>query len=247
MPNWCENKLTVSGLPEEIKRVRPYLLRENPQTETIILDFNCFIPMPEALQIPCGSLGEKTQALLVQAHNAAFDDEVIEKFVFPYKVDEVQALFLSLKAREMGWTIGGFIQWLKEDSTRQDELGFDLPLGRLYVENQIKYGSANWYDWAYSHWGCKWNANTQYITEEKDYIICDFDTLWGPPEIWFDSLCETYPCLLLRLDYYEPGCNIAGSIENTDGHSSHKQFNDEEMREFALKVFGYCFDDVETE
>lgn len=240
MPNWCENKLTVTGSSEEIKQIRKCLLSKVPQTNEVILDFNCLISMPKAVQIDCGSLGERSHFLLKKSKDAPFDDEVIEKLIS----NEAKALSLSLRARQEGWTFGGFIQWLEQSDIRQKELGFNLQLGRLYAKNLKKYNARHWYDWALSNWGCKWNATTRYIDEENEHIICDFDTPWVPPENWFDSLCKEYPDLSLQLDYYEPGFNFAGSIKNDNGSSDHYQFNcDNKIREFTLSVFGYYFGD----
>lgn len=246
MPNWCENKLTIIGSTEEIKQIRKSLFSENPQTHEVILDFNCLIEMPKAVQIDCGSSGDRAVSLLRKPKDAPLDDEAIEKLIF----NKTKALSLSLRARQNAWTFGDFIYWLNEDINRQEDLGFDLQLGQLYEENQIKYNAVHWYDWALSNWGCKWNADTQYVDEDDDGILCDFDTPWGPPENWFISLCKAHPNLSLKLDYYEPGCNFAGSIESNNGSINHHEFTDDnEMRKFTLDVFGYCFteDGLETE
>lgn len=50
-------------------------------------------------------------------------------------------------------------------------------LGRIQVENYIKYGYANWYDWSCAKWGTKWDADVVDINDKS----ITFDTAWDAP------------------------------------------------------------------
>ena len=54
-------------------------------------------------------------------------------------------------------------------------------LGRIYVENQEKYGERTAYGWVCTHWGTKWNARSSYILEIGEFLLVTFDTAWAPP------------------------------------------------------------------
>jgi hypothetical protein len=53
MPNWCSNKVVVTGLVEEIARFRQTCIRPDEEG-TSCFDFNSLIPMPEILRDTVG-------------------------------------------------------------------------------------------------------------------------------------------------------------------------------------------------
>lgn len=58
-------------------------------------------------------------------------------------------------------------------------------LGKKYLDNYIKYGYCNWYDWTIANWGTKWNVNydcqVEYSKSKEEYSIV-FDTAWCCPK-----------------------------------------------------------------
>ena len=77
-----------------------------------------------------------------------------------------------------------------------------------------KYGSDNWYDWALSNWGTKWQArNVKLVVKRKDYCRFVFMTAWSPPEGIYRKIRELFPDLSISWFYDEPGMQFAGYLE----------------------------------
>ena len=75
----------------------------------------------------------------------------------------------------------------------------------------------NWYFWRVNNWGCKWDVGeTDYYDAEPDYgyVHYEFMTAWGPPNGIYDTLCEKFPNLDIIWFYHEPGCQLAGYLNN---------------------------------
>ena len=90
--------------------------------------------------------------------------------------------------------------------------------GNLGLEERLKYGDLNWYDWSYEHWGTKWNACDPKV--EHSDMVCDgtnearitFDTAWSAPIPVFEALAKQYPDLSIVVNYadedYGSNCGI---------------------------------------
>ena len=237
MPNFCENKLTIyTSTREEMAQIKMRLLTNNTEPE---LDFGCLIPMPTDLDIVCGGYGERSRLLLELDTALLVTDELIADKIMWYFAEDRLMLFLSLLAQQEHWTVGDFITWLKNNPEREQEFRFDLNLGQRYLDNLTKYGETTWYDWRIRHWGCKWNADTTELDIGDNALICFFETPWGPPNQWFEVLCETFPKAELRLEFLEIGGGIAGTLSNDEGTYYSHYLDDAEIEKFAQEVFGY--------
>lgn len=91
--------------------------------------------------------------------------------------------------------------------------------------NRITYGYANWYDFAVSEWGTKWdigNEQVQWTTAAKnDYdesaeaeLTFGFDSAWSPPIEIYEEL--TRLGVQVVATYWEPGMDFAGVYDNGD-------------------------------
>lgn len=147
MPNWCENRISISGDKDKIDAFKKTALKGGE------FKFNNLIPMPEELQN----------------------------------------------------TTSG---WLGEGTPEQKELE------KKQVENLKKYGYKNWYDWANDVWGTKWDVDADVLAEDDDYIEILFDSAWCPPIGVFNYINKAYPDLNVSWFYHEPGCEIAGYLNN---------------------------------
>jgi hypothetical protein len=89
----------------------------------------------------------------------------------------------------------------------------------------------NWYGWAVSNWGTKWNSydgdnkvpdifartnpnSLRFITDKKEEeAICllsyGFSTAWSPPEPVVSSLSEMFPDTVIRFCFIEEGEGFA--------------------------------------
>jgi hypothetical protein len=97
-----------------------------------------------------------------------------------------------------------------------DELRETTSPNKVSADDMIeKYGSADWYDWALSNWGTKWDISDDsiYIDEEtKDEIKIYFDTAWGPPIRVYEVLEQRGN--EVEASYYEPGMGFVGEFRN---------------------------------
>jgi hypothetical protein len=146
MPNWCYNRVDISGEPEEMDEFREFI-----SSEESAFDFNKVKPMPKEL--------------------------------------------LEVRVPRI-------------DKSPEAE--------KLSKELKEKYGDDNWYDWALSNWGVKWDVTVSKddVTDEGDYIQYAFDTAWGPPHEIYKAIREKFPNLGITWFYDEPGMEFAGYLNN---------------------------------
>lgn len=114
----------------------------------------------------------------------------------------------------------------------QELLDISSPAPKQFQEINIKkYGHADWYGWCVSNWGTKWDpgpfdGDIIQIKEKKSKkskvseFTCAFDSAWAPPVQAFETICEKYPELSLRLEYFESGCSFFGVAEGEGGSFS---------------------------
>ncbi|MDK9431172.1 hypothetical protein QP016_10630 [Gallibacterium anatis] len=247
MPNWCENTLEVDTTDATLaKAIAEKVFRFDPKEKERIVDFNLLIPMPEELNITCGSFGDFSETLLRLDQPQTLTDNLIADYITE---NERKGLRLSLLSRQNNWTIGNFVDFLRNNPDEQNYFGYDLALGQAYIDNQLKYGARTWYDWAYNNWGVKWNANTQYCDEFNDgntcFYVC-FDTAWNPPNEWVNTLIQTFPDAKIKLTYFEPGIFFGGIESSDETETCYYQYPDSTKQ--ALKIaeeFGYSEEDFE--
>ena len=145
MPNWCFNKVTVTG---DKKKMDVFKNKAFVNDE---FKFQNLIPMPkELLDTTSGYLGENTP--------------------------------------------------------KQKELE------KQQARNIKKYGYKDWYDWAYSKWGTKWDVDAYVEWDGDDVIEITFDSAWGPPEGVHKYIVNEFPDLSVSWFYDEPGMEVAGYL-----------------------------------
>ena len=83
--------------------------------------------------------------------------------------------------------------------------------------------AVNWYDWAVSNWGTKWDVDTEGLefTDNGDgtaSIEGWFDSAWAPPIGAYEKFLDDMDNCSLTASYYEPGMDFGGfwSSENGD-------------------------------
>lgn len=119
------------------------------------------------------------------------------------------------------------------------DLSFQLDFEKIVSPHSHNRFSEDTEEWNRRHWGCKWNADTVSLEITSESIICFFDTPGSPPQYWFSSLYEHFPSLELRLDYFEPGMQFAGTIYSIDGQSYNEEVSHNEIAEFAEQIFEF--------
>ena len=81
--------------------------------------------------------------------------------------------------------------------------------------------AVNWYDWAVTNWGTKWDVSLEGIeyTDNGDgtaTISGYFDSAWSPPIEAYNRFLEANEDCSLTGSYYEMGCDFAGFYDNGD-------------------------------
>lgn len=226
MPNWVQNNITFSGDEAEIKEMLEAI--KDDETGFGSVDFNKIIPMPESLNIECGSRTSK-------------GIEMVKQYL--EKPEEFK--------REEG-TLDEFIVDLREhseDITDEEEKKI-WDIGVSAVENIHRYGSPTWYEWAHKNWGTKWNACECAEVNENTKSIC-FQTAWSTPFPVIVKLSEMFPNIEIQTEFADEdiGQNCGkytfkGGELKSEWHPSNKESNKEAL-EFAAKVWdteldSYC-------
>ena len=149
MPNHVENRLTFECSPEELQKILEDIQydpdRSNEEYTGIgTFDFNKIVPMPESLNIECGSRTDRSIDYYLNAINPKTADFGIPKYTFDRFTSLVNQLnekrsFGHFKTRMTGDEIA--------EATKYDTPDDILKLGKTAVTNFINYGSTGWYDW----------------------------------------------------------------------------------------------------
>lgn len=245
MPNWCQNKLQICCEQTNAEQLKSRLFAQDEKGEWY-LDFELLVPMPASLNIECSTAGDHAMQFLKLSPNKRLTRPLLKKYI---RSSEVERIYR--KAKQCRWYVGDFTRWLLKHPDEQKVLWLNLDLGQQYLSNLAQYGHKDWYDWSYANWGCKWNvcaSSCEVIFHDCGDIDCFFDTPWGPPDNWFDTLCKTFPDVEFTLSFFESGMWFAGEyVANLDGSHYEITIDDSEIREFAENVFGEEFYDEDDE
>ena len=150
MPNHIENRLIFECSPEVLQRILEDIQydpdRSNEEYTGIgTFDFNKIVPMPESLNIECGSRTDRSIEYYLNAINPRTADFGIPKYTF----DRFTSLVNQLNEKR---SFGHFKTRMTVDeiaeATKYDTPKDILKLGKTAVTNFINYGSTGWYDWA---------------------------------------------------------------------------------------------------
>jgi hypothetical protein len=99
------------------------------------------------------------------------------------------------------------------------------------------------YDWENRNWGVKWGAtsaeiSSQYGDDEEYTVKYHFDTPWGPPIPFLDTLASLYPELYFELKYFESGMGFCGEYLWEGGVNTFQDhrdiYDEEELNRYQL-------------
>ena len=195
MPNHVRNIIVIEADKAKITEILDAI--KNDEEGIGSIDFNKLIPMPETLNIECGSSTLKGLEMfsdmrgkyekLMQILNTTPDSE---KFMFAVKLKK--KLEKEIK-----------------DMSEEDRKLFDL--GKRAFENIQNYGAPTWYEWSVDNWGTKWNAYD--FDYDKDKTIY-FNTAWSAPHNILQALSEKYPEVQLEHSWADEdiGYNVGERI-----------------------------------
>lgn len=192
MPNWCNNRLVVTG---DEKLLKKFLKKVKDKKGGFT--FSILVPIPAELNITSGSTVDNARAV-IRAEDGDWTE--VDKFIgYP------------------AWRKSALIEdYMPQKEQRKKMLaymkdGADMEQGRQSFINEKKYGCKDWYQWSIRNWGTKWDAAESSIEDMlPDWIEINFDTAWGPPIEWVLAVEEIFPALNFQLHYDEPGMAFKG-------------------------------------
>ena len=182
MPNWCENKLVITGPAEEITAFQDLII-EGTRTNDYgkeELDYqlcNKALPMPAILE---GTRHPHLETREVPSDYAKWlADENNETWTQEYYDERVSSWETSY------------------DKTQQalEEIGI-----------------GDWYTWQNKNWGTKWgDCDTRLIARTETSLYFEYETAWGPlSHDFFVSVSKRFPNLEFVNTYEEGGMAFLG-------------------------------------
>ncbi len=226
MPNWCGNKLIITG-PDV-----PRVLNAIGGGEAVI-SFKKISPIPEALEIAAGPS-------IVLAIGAVAREDV-DFFVTALKnimdvlpqapmlrmdlgfllsnfdhAEKEAALYARIDQRlESGLYLTDFLDEAPAEQNYRFTLENLVETGKMALSNIVTFGAANWYTWCVQNWGTKWDCgdDSRIIYQDDHSAIIVFDTAWSPPTPIVVRLGQQFPKFKFRLSWHEGGNGIQGRLD----------------------------------
>lgn len=224
MPNWCYQKLAVTGPAASISEFKT---RYMPGGK---LSLNAIVPMPESLDVADASYGH-------WGYKAQYGnwEELLSHPRF------YGAPLSATLSRE------DFLVWLRTTSVDRECRDAMLRDGKTYRANELAYGHRTWHGWRVEHWGTKWEIaenDQKLLVDEPGSIEIEFQTAWSPitPALMLASMNDSG--LVFELDYLDEGGGFAGHWHLSD---THIEDTSRDWKGFAADVFGWAFEDEKEE
>lgn len=215
MPNWCDTTIQVSLKPTSSKNEKAEAQKQfdefvkkfeeankdNKEIENYSF-LRVFYPIPKDLNITSGSATDNGIAVLLSSkyNDHKKIDEMLEwPWVKNEGITNREDLIIRLTTGE------------HKDCTNLKE-------GQQAIDNIVKYGVKDWYEWCIQNWGTKWDININDINTNPNHLTICSSTAWSPCLEGVTKISEDYPLLHFRVDYAEPGMGFQGyaEIENGD-------------------------------
>jgi hypothetical protein len=197
MPNWCNNKLVISGTVEKIAEFKKTLGSDGD------FKFSQTIPMPRGFQG-------------IMVGNAKINGKQVthwrEQTLTPPRVK-------TRKARKAA--IASYRAKIERNGGSKR---VTVPVSEVETEYLVnKYGSMDWYSWAQTNWGTKWDTDSDTTMTEAwnqdghAALVSIFDTAWAPPTNWVVAVSSKFPELTFEIHYSESGMGFYGTFTSKDG------------------------------
>lgn len=164
------NRLLFSGKPERIAKIFEAIKSDEKGIGT--LDYNKLLPMPEELNIECGSAAD---------NGFKYYKEFVSEYALSKGVTGIDYLNIPEESEKL------HLKYYKNIPENEWELG------KKAFRNQIKYGARDWYHWAIDNWGIKWNAYGFKAPEARETNKIIFDSPDYAPHKIMRLIAEKYP------------------------------------------------------
>ena len=190
MPNWCENRLEVSGDANELKKFLEIGIKEEPMSysktgeKELVWRMSRYLPTPEPLTRSVSPPGDREWMNEWEVNHAKKMAEEDPSVVIPELIK-------------------------CSNGTKKDR--------EALVK---EFGHDNWYDWNLMNWGTKWDCDSSecgYDVHEGIHFVVNFNSAWSPPLGWMNNIIKLFPDLNFKLVFMETGNWFAGCVYNNEG------------------------------
>ena len=230
MPNWVKTIVKFEGSEEDIQKAIDSITATDKDGE-LGVDFNKIIPMPESLHVTSGSVTDwAISAYLssINPNNTDVPGDKASNFVYENLLNQIGSQY-RIMGTALKVELDESVSRCRDEIETLEDL---ISLGTIYVGNLIQYGCTDWYNWAISNWGTKWNASEPYIGD--DYI--EFQTAWSHPDPIMQKWTEMNPDVTFNVKFADEDMGVnCGGYTAKDGEVLDEYFPDiDENREDAL-------------
>lgn len=237
MPNWVKTKI----IAKDTQAMKEHLLNDEGK-----VDFNKLIPMSKDLMISSGSDSYTTPSIfsgsLFDRSKEIKEQQAVDSIMAKYYDDTVsQDHFVGLclldkdYRKEVAKLKG--IKFRGKDKTPVDRARETLETFAKGYFNYKRYGYKDWYDWSIMNWDTKWNADTNYVTDDE---IC-ISTAWSLPEKVLLELAKYTPIRVLYADEdMGVNCGMVDFFLDEDGNPTSKTILEESI-ELAYICWDYDY------
>jgi hypothetical protein len=227
MPNWCFNKLIVTG-PDIPALLNAIGTQDQP------FSFDKVIPMPECIKIMGGQHIDMAVAAAISISSIARFEQIasiVRSYCTqsPFGVFRMDAIAEALENEDRMMSLFAKMYTLLHEDLAVSDMYSHIPadqdhpltveelasIGDQYLENIVRYGALNGYEWAGDNWGTKWDLDdsTEVILQDEHALILEFDTAWTSPKVVIIQLGKCFPEYKFRLTWHEPSNGYQGRLD----------------------------------
>lgn len=122
-------------------------------------------------------------------------------------------------------------KFLLENQGEDDGKWEPLLFSKSVPEPDFGDDSDEWYNWRVENWGTKWDpvfqdssVKSQDLGETVRNTTYNFDTAWGPADVWLSKVAKKYPELRFCMTYGEPGQDFGGILIYLNGRKADESY-----------------------
>lgn len=216
MPNYCNNRLQVSGDAKELKKFLKIGLKTEPmrykENETeVVWRMSAYYPTPKPLTRTISPARDAKWVNEYEVNHAQKMIDTQSERIAKIKADlqtapknEIDSLLYILEEAQKPITIPDLVACA--NGTEKDR--------KALIK---KYGTDNWYDWNVKNWGTKWDCTSDNYSIDTNEFVAYFESAWSPPIAWLEYVVAKFPKLNFKLTYSETGVWFAGVAYSENG------------------------------
>lgn len=241
MPNWCENRLEVSGDTKELKKFLAMGITEEPMRysktgeKELVWRMSNYLPTPEPLK---NTISPPRDCQWVNDWEVNHAKKRIEEQ--PMRIAQLEKEIETASSEDLPDLLNQLEEAKKPiEIPELVECTNGTPEKREALNKE--FGTDNWYDWNRINWGTKWDCDSSemgYQTDNETYFVVDFNSAWSPPLNWLENVVKLFPTLRFKHTFMETGCWFAGVAFGENGELSIEEGEPEYQGEDG-EVFTY--------